>query len=80
MAHNPDGGYDLEPNEVRFLHRDIQNMRMVQGSFTQRTGSRPEQGKPERERLTQFVEEREKQVEWMTPHRHLEIALSPREK
>jgi hypothetical protein len=30
---------------------------------------------PERERLTQYVEEQEKRVELMTPHCHLEIAL-----
>ena len=36
----------------------------------------PQKGMPERERLTQYVEEQEKRVELMTPHCHLEIAVS----
>jgi hypothetical protein len=36
----------------------------------------PQKGMTERERLTQYVEEQEKKVELMTPHCHLEIALT----
>jgi hypothetical protein len=35
----------------------------------------PQKGMTERERLKQYVEEQEKEVELMTPHCHLEIAL-----
>jgi hypothetical protein len=31
----------------------------------------------ERERLKQYVDEQEKRIELMTPHCHLEIAVSP---
>jgi len=71
MAHNPDGPYDAESEQVPVLQGDIQNMRNMQ-----RLPLLPsQQGKTERERLTQYVEEQEKRVELMTPHCHLEIAL-----
>jgi hypothetical protein len=71
MAHNPDGPYDTESEQVPLLQGDIQNMRNMQ-----RLPPVPSQhGKIERERLTQYVEDREKQIELMTPHCHLEIVL-----
>jgi hypothetical protein len=52
-------------------------MRLIQMAAAKRTGSPSEQNLTERERLTLFVERQERQVELMTPHCHLEIALKP---
>jgi hypothetical protein len=75
MAHNPDSPYDAESEEVGFLQAGISNMRMVQRMAAQNMGGPSEKDKTERERLTLFVERQEKQVELITPHCHLEIAL-----
>jgi hypothetical protein len=75
MAHTPEGRFDPESEEVGFWQGDITNMRTMQRMAAQRLGPPSQKVKTERERLAQFVEDREKQVELMTPHCHLEIAL-----
>jgi hypothetical protein len=75
MAHHQEGPYDLVSLEVGFLQAGISNMRIVQRATTQNMGAPSEKDKTERERLALFVERQEKQVELITPHCHLEIAL-----
>jgi hypothetical protein len=60
-----------KPNHGFFPPMNLSNLENMQRP--QAHG--PQKGMPERERLTQYVEEQEKRVELMTPHCHLEIAL-----
>lgn len=57
------------------LRTGINNMRLIQMMAAKKQGMPSEQNMTERERLLEFVERQEKQVELMTPHCHLEIAL-----
>jgi hypothetical protein len=57
------------------LRTGINNMRLIQMRATKKMGTPSEQNMTERERLLEFVERQEKQVELMTPQCHLEIAL-----
>jgi len=59
-------GHTQHMNLRNDIQGEIQNLPYLQ---------RPQQGTSERERLTRYVEEREKRIELMTPHCHLEIAL-----
>jgi len=70
--HGMDDMDDPEQGQEAYLQGDIQNLRYMQRP--QAFG--PQEGKTERERLTQYVEEQEKRVELMTPHCHLEIATA----
>ena len=57
------------------LRTGINNMRLIQMRAAKKLGTPSEQNMTERERLLEFVERQEKQVELMTPHCHLEITL-----
>jgi len=57
------------------LRTGINNMRLIQTMAAKKAGTPSEQSMTERERLMEFVGRQEKQVELMTPHCHLEIAL-----
>lgn len=57
------------------LRTGINNMRFVQTMAAKKMGAPSQQNMTERERLVEFVERQEKQVELMTPQCHLEIAL-----
>jgi hypothetical protein len=57
------------------LRTGIHNMRLIQMEAAKKIGSPSEKNLTERERLLEFVERQEKQVELMTPQCHLEIAL-----
>jgi hypothetical protein len=57
------------------LRTGINNMRLIQMRAAKKLGTPSEQNMTERERLREFVERQEKQVELMTPQCHLEIAL-----
>ena len=57
------------------LRTGINNMRLIQTRTAKKLGTPSEQNMTERERLLEFVERQEKQVELMTPQCHLEIAL-----
>jgi len=57
------------------LRTGINNMRLIQMVAAKKLGTPSEQNMTERERLLEFVERQEKQVELMTPQCHLEIAL-----
>lgn len=67
----------LQSRGEEALRTGIANMRLIQMAAAKRTGSPSEQNLTERERLTLFVERQERQVELMTRHCHLEIALKP---
>jgi hypothetical protein len=67
----------LQSRGEEALRTGIANMRLIQMAAVKKTGSPSEQNLTERERLTLFVERQERQVELMTPHCHLEIALKP---
>ena len=67
----------LQSRGEEALRTGIANMRLIQMAAAKRTGAPSEQNLTERERLTLFVERQERQVELMTPHCHLEIALKP---
>lgn len=57
------------------LRTGINNMRLIQMMAAKKQGRPSEQNMTERERLLEFVERQEKQVELMTPHCHPEIDL-----
>lgn len=57
------------------LRTGIHNMRLIQMEAAKKIGSPSEKNLTERERLLEFVERQEKQVELMTPQCRLEIAL-----
>jgi hypothetical protein len=57
------------------LRTGINNMRLIQMRAAKKLGTPSEQNMTERERLLEFVERQEKQVELMTPQCHLEIDL-----
>jgi hypothetical protein len=60
-----------KPGNGLFFSMDQSNLKYMQ----QPVAYGPQKGMTERQRLTQYVEEREKRVELMTPHCHPEIAL-----
>jgi hypothetical protein len=76
MAHNPDGPYDPARTVVGLLEGNINMLRMIQEQAVKNWGGPSEKGKTERERVIQYVEKQERRVELMTPHCHLEIALT----
>jgi hypothetical protein len=57
------------------LRTGINNMRLIQMKAARKMGTPSEQPMTERERLLEFVERQEKQVELMTPQCHLDIDL-----
>lgn len=57
------------------LRTGIHNMRLIQMEAAKKIGSPSEKNLTERERLLEFVERQEKQVQLMTPQCRLEIAL-----
>jgi hypothetical protein len=75
MAHNPDGPYNMEFEQIESLRAGISKVRTVQRMAAHNIGAPSEKDKTERERLLQFVEKQEKRVELITPQCHLEIAL-----
>jgi hypothetical protein len=67
IAHNPEGPNDPESFQDLFFNGDIMSLRNIRPAA--------HSDAPKREVLTQYVEKREKEVELMTPHCHLETAL-----
>ena len=66
---NPETLYDhLKVGEVQMVIQHLKNLRRL-------SYSGPQKDKTERERLTQYLEEQEKEVELMTPHCHFEIEV-----
>jgi hypothetical protein len=66
QKHDDPFGYSQHMNLQSEIQGEIQNLPYLQ---------RPREGTSERDRLAQYVEEREKRIKLMTPHCHLEIAL-----